>query len=206
MELFRRRTKKAQRMLKGKGYGHIMRSGIIAGALYGAELNNYKEAYVAAMNTAVFASERADVGGVPNFIKEVVLGPEKLPSFKVAASSIKTFAREIRLRADKCRLDPHWDDALTAKEIVEVWHALNNDDEERRHEESDPINLLRQRMGFFEVYMPNPVQMVTGQGTLDLDATSAGKHSGQVKDRAIMPSLEIEAQRKTPERRNRRSC
>ncbi len=67
MELFRRRSRKAQRMLKGKEYGHIMRTGIIAGALYGAELNNYREQDVAAMNTAVFTSERADVGGVPIF-------------------------------------------------------------------------------------------------------------------------------------------
>ncbi len=136
-----------------------------------------------------------------------MLGPEKLPSFKVAVSSVKILAREIWLRADKCRLDLHWDGALTAKEIVEVWHALNNDDEERRLEGSDPINRLRQRMGFFGVCMPNPVQMVTEQGTLDLDATSGRKlEIILAKARtAATPALEIEAQREIPERKNGRS-
>ena len=49
---------------------------------------------------------------------------------------------------------------------------MNNDDEGRRLEENDPINLLMERFGFFGCSMPSSVQMVTDLGTLDVDATS----------------------------------
>ncbi len=58
--------------------------------------------------------------GYQFFIKELVIGPERMPSFKVAISSINMFAREMWLRSDKNKLDLHGDEALTAKEIVEV--------------------------------------------------------------------------------------
>ncbi len=136
-------------MLKGRSFGNIMRAGIIAGALFGAELNNYSKEDTAAMNTAVFMSERADVAGAPNFVKETVLGPDVCPSFKVAMSSIKASAREIWLRADKNNLDLHYDDALTARKLVDIWQYLCEDSDEWRDRPEDPISMLQSRLEYF---------------------------------------------------------
>ncbi len=107
-----------------------MKTGMLAGALYGAELNLYTNKELTYMTSAVFASERMDVAGVPNYIKEVVLGTEACPVFKVAVAPIKTFAREIWLRADKSKQGSQGVEGLTASEIVDVWHYVCNDSEE----------------------------------------------------------------------------
>ncbi len=41
MELFRKRSRKAKSMLTGKHYGRIKNICMLAGALYGAELNDF---------------------------------------------------------------------------------------------------------------------------------------------------------------------
>ncbi len=71
-------------MLKGKFYWKVLKTGLLAGALYGAELNPYTTEELTFMTTAAFASERLVVAGVPNYIKEIVLGTEARPAFKVA--------------------------------------------------------------------------------------------------------------------------
>ncbi len=76
----------------------------------------YTKVELTNMTSAVFASKSMDVPGVPNYIKEVFLGEaEGCPFFEVAFASIKTFAREIWLRADKAKQGNQGVEALTEK-------------------------------------------------------------------------------------------
>ncbi len=80
-------------MLKGKHYGRILKTGTLAGAVYGAELNYFTQAEVTEMTTAVFASERVDVPEVPNYIKEIVIGTECCPaSVAILAQALSVMA------------------------------------------------------------------------------------------------------------------
>ncbi len=79
----------------------MVKTGLLAGALYGAELNLYTKGELTFMNMAVFGSEGMDVARVPNYIKESVLGTDVSLVFKVAVAPIKIFAREMWLRTDK---------------------------------------------------------------------------------------------------------
>ncbi len=63
------------------------------------------------MTTAVSASKRMDVAGVPNYFKEIALG-KKRPGFRSAASTVKAFPKEVWLRADTLKQDAHCEDAL----------------------------------------------------------------------------------------------
>ena len=127
------------------------------------------------MNTAVFASEKLDVAGVPNYIKEIVLGTEVGPVSKAAVAPIKTFAREVWLRTDKTAQANKGCEGLSAKEIVDVWHYVCNDDEEWRGREDDPITLLRSGIEFFGGSMPRPVQLTADGATINLDIVSGRK-------------------------------
>ncbi len=77
--------------------------------------------------------------------------------------------------ADKLKKDMHCEDALTAKEIVDVWHYVCNDDEEWRQKQQDPTTILRGRLEYFGVVLTSPVQLSMPQGAANLDIVSGKK-------------------------------
>ncbi len=92
---------------KRQELGKIVKTAMLAGALYGADLRNYAKTELTETTTAVFASERMAVAGVPNYVKKIALGAEGCPGFRVAASTVKASSREVWLRADKSKQDTH---------------------------------------------------------------------------------------------------
>ncbi len=100
MVVFLKRDRKARRVSGKKDYGRIVRTGMLAGALYGAELDCYSKKEVQCLSkkevqclkTDCYASACADVPWVPNY-KYIVLGSEKAQDFLVNVASILACTR-----------------------------------------------------------------------------------------------------------------
>ena len=57
--IFRKRVATAKRLLHGHNYGVILRTGLLTGPLYAAEVNIYSKKEVASMKTALYQAERS---------------------------------------------------------------------------------------------------------------------------------------------------
>jgi hypothetical protein len=77
---------------------------MLAEATYGAELSEHTKQEMADVATAACASERMALAGVPNYIKETVLGAKGCPRFRVAAGAIKAHLDTSRQTQARCAL------------------------------------------------------------------------------------------------------
>jgi hypothetical protein len=187
---FRKKDKKLRRMCGRKEYARIHRAGLMAGVLYGAELNQYSEKDLVQLNASYYRSCRADVPWVPNYVKEVVVGPAKVPSFLVQVAPILAFTREVWLRTDVKHGGN--EDCLTANEIVQVWQYVCEDKERcstmKLPPAEDAIGRLIEGLGYFGAVLQSPCSIVTRQGCFDLEIVSGArlkKALGQCRSEAV---------------------
>ncbi len=72
-----------------------MRQGLITGATYGAATTAYTKQEIQFMKSRVYESERLDIAGVPNMVKDLILGIQNDPEFSIRFQAIEALSREI---------------------------------------------------------------------------------------------------------------
>ena len=115
---------------------------------------------VQCLKAAHYASARADVPWVPNYIKDIVLGTEKAPDVLVNVAPILAYTREVWIRSDKfCGTES---EALGAKELVGIGNEVVQSWDSRGAQ--DAISRLIESLKFFGASPQNPLRMVTPEG------------------------------------------
>ena len=152
-----------------------MRTGLLSGVLYGAELNKFSQRDVASIMTAYYKSKRLDVPWVPNYIKDIVSDVEKAPDVLIHAAPILAYTREVWIRCgNKLGIA---EEGLTAKEIVDIWRCVAELSDEQLNNSGceDSIGVLTSGFKFFGAVLQSPTTLTTRRGCVDLEVVSGRK-------------------------------
>jgi hypothetical protein len=188
MNKFKARLSIATRMLgrNQRAFAKVVRTGLMPGALYAAELTDFSKTDVNYLRSASLRSAGMNFGGVHNDLKWAVLGANLDPEVAIMLAPVLAFSRECW--ANGFRGIPEFEiphDGLSGLELWQVQQEVSQLMADPRTEASDWANLSRlaKALTFFGCRFSGPGHMKLRCGKeLDLSICSPRLLEGLLTD------------------------
>ena len=131
-------------------------TGVLPGALYGAEYDPWSEGEILALEKQAVRALQLRSPGVPHVIACLTLPAVADPRFRIHYAAVERWARELWATAygyDAQVLGHRRvsKDILTHREIMGVWHKIHNSQAEDLIKEGGPIGAMAQAALFFDL-------------------------------------------------------
>jgi hypothetical protein len=161
---------KILRKLRKHGEGpKIFFAGIKPGAMYGIELYEPHHKAVTELDAGAAASIALRPIGVSHFLTLMSVQTASLPGYLAVAAPIMRLAREIWTTVGTQEHTEAQGDALTPKELVDLWWEIQKAPGNTHHMEQGPIRALEAALKKLRWTLTGPTSITTYEGTkLDL--------------------------------------
>ena len=127
-KIFRARALKCGRIFNGKNYAKIAQAGLLPGVLFGCDMAEVPLEQMTTMRRVLAQAKGIRIAGAYNEWPWLMEGARVDPMFQVYAATVIRWARELwYTNRSTLGKDSH-NDAMSGKEIVQVWEALQKED------------------------------------------------------------------------------